>query len=103
MKLRTEPLACKNLQEIRDALDGIDREVIELLKERQAYVQEIVKFKGRDEEDIVASERKELVLKQRKAWAEESGLDSDMIEEIFSLLIKKNIQIQFEIQKSSNK
>ena len=38
-----------------------------------------------------------MVLTQRKAWAEESGLDPEMMEDIFRLLIEKNIQIQFDI------
>jgi len=52
---------------------------------------------------IIARERKELVLKQRREWAEKKGLDPDMMEEVFKLLIAKNIQIQFEISQSNNK
>ena len=68
---------------------------------RQEYVKEIVKFKSGDE-GIVASERRAQVLKQRKAWAEERGLDPEMMEEIFKLLIEKNIQMQFDIYKKKD-
>ncbi len=96
MKLEKKPEACENISEIREALDNIDHEIIELLSHRHSYVKEIVKFKS-GIEGIVASERKEQVLKQRKAWADESGLDPALIESVFKLLIEKNIQIQFEI------
>jgi isochorismate pyruvate lyase len=103
MKPAAKPKDCDSISEIRGAIDIIDKEIIQLLAQRHDYVKEIVKFKSGDEKSIVASERKELVFKQRRAWAIERGLDGEMIEEIFRLLIKQNIQIQFDIQKSNNK
>ena len=103
MKPLIKPKDCENIQEIRDAIDAIDLDIIKLFAERHEYVKEIVKFKSSDEEGIIARERKELVLNQRRAWAEEKGLDGQMIEDIFRLLIDKNIQIQFDISNSNNK
>ena len=103
MKRLIKPSACGNIQEIRDAIDVIDREIIQLFALRHEYIKEIVKYKSSDEEGIIARERKEQVLKQRKAWAEKRGLDADMMEEVFRLLLNKNIQIQFGIIKSNNK
>ncbi len=96
MKPLKSPKACENITEIRDAIDKIDLEIIRLFAQRHQYVKEIVKFKS-DDEGIIASERKEYVLKQRKAWAEKSGLDPEMMEDVFKLLIEKNIQLQFDI------
>ncbi|MDX2432795.1 MAG: chorismate mutase [Bacteroides sp.] len=101
MKLSKKPHACENIQEIRDALDQIDLEIVRLFALRSEYVKEIVKFKG-DDKSIVASERRELVIKQRKKWAQESGVDPEMMEEIFKLLIEKNIQMQFNIYKKKD-
>lgn len=103
MKPLIKPEACTNIEEIRDAIDMIDMEIIQWFANRHKYVLEIVKFKSPDEEGIVARERKELVLKQRRAWAEEHGLDGKMMEEVFSLLIDRNIQIQFDITNSNTK
>jgi isochorismate pyruvate lyase len=103
MKPLTKPQDCDNIQEIRDAIDVIDQEILQLFAQRHEYVKEIVKFKSGDEEGIIARERMELVLKQRKAWAEEMGLDAEMIDGVFRLLINKNIQIQFDIHNSNNK
>ena len=93
---------CKNIQEIRDVIDALDLDVIKLFAQRHEYVKEIVKFKSRDKEGIIAQDRKEVVLNQRRAWAEEEGLDGQMMEEIFRLLIEKNIQIQIDISNSNN-
>ena len=103
MKPLIKPKDCDNIKEIRDAIDVIDTELLKLLEQRNDYVKEIVKFKDSDEKGIIAQERKELVLEQRKKWAEERGLDAEMIEGIFRLLIDKNIQIQLDISNSNNK
>ncbi len=103
MKPLIKPQACDNIQEIRDAIDVIDQEILQLFAQRHEYVKEIVKFKSGDEEGIIARERKEQVLKQRKAWAEVWGLDTETMEEVFRLVIDKNIQIQLNIYNSNNK
>ena len=97
-----KPEACTNIEEIRDAIDKIDFEIIDLFARRYDYIKEIVKFKS-GEEGIIARERKEQVLQQRRAWAEEMGLDPGLYEEVFRLLIDKNIEIQFEIYNSTKK
>ncbi len=97
-----KPETCENIQDIRNAIDEIDQEIILLYALRDSYVREIVKFKS-DKEEIHASERKALVLQQRKAWAAEKGLDPELFEKLFGLIIEKNIQIQFDIYNSNNK
>ena len=97
-----KPKSCENIQDIRNVIDEIDQEIIQLYALRDSYVREIVKFKS-DEEEIHARERKAYVLQQRKAWAAEKGLDPELFEKLFGLIIEKNIQIQFDIYNSSNK
>jgi isochorismate pyruvate lyase len=97
MKSARNPKTCESIEEIRDALDQIDKEIIQLLTDRHQYVNEIVKFKSNDE-GIVAKERQALVFDQRRAWALERGIDPELIEDIFKLLIEKNIQMQFDIK-----
>lgn len=97
-----KPEACENIRDIRNAIDEIDQEIIHLHALRDSYVREIVKYKS-DDEGIVARERKALVLQQRKEWAAEKGLDPELFEKIFMLIIEKNIQIQFDIFNSNNK
>ena len=100
MKALIKPQSCENIQEIRDAIDTIDQGILQLFVERLEYVKEIVKFKRPDEEGIIARDRKEEVLKLRKEWAKEGGLDPKLIEDIFRLVIDKNIEIQLEINNS---
>jgi isochorismate pyruvate lyase len=102
MEYPKKPGDCENIGEVRNALDQIDMEIIQLFALRNKYVREIVKFKSGDE-GIRARERREVVLEQRKAWAKERDLDPEMMEEIFKILIEKNIQIQFDIYKKEDR
>jgi isochorismate pyruvate lyase len=101
MKPLKKPEDCEDIGEIRDAIDEIDLEIIQLLAHRVQYVKEIVKFKVGDD-GIIASERRDRVLEQRKKWAEEMGVDPSMMEDFFRLLIEKNIKMQFDIYKKKN-
>ncbi len=50
------------------------------------YVQAITRFK-KTSQDVRAPERQAAVIRQRRAWAEEVGLDPDVVERIYRLLI----------------
>ncbi|MCQ2959949.1 MAG: chorismate mutase [Bacteroidales bacterium] len=83
-----KPSECTNITEVRNEIDNIDKVVIALLKERFQYVKEVVKYKEKTAASIEASDRREAVIVQRRQWAEENGLNPDVIEEIYKRLIQ---------------
>jgi isochorismate pyruvate lyase len=99
--MKKKPETCVSIEEIRDAIDSIDNEIIQLFAERYKYVKEIVKFKH-DEEGIIAEERRDAVIEQRALWAKEYGLDHQVFEAIYKTLINSNIKKELEILKSRN-
>jgi isochorismate pyruvate lyase len=98
-----EPEKCISAEEIRNEIDKIDRQIIELFTIRHKYVEEIVRFKN-DETGIIAQERKDQVIQLRKKWAEENGLHGETFARMYSILIETNIKHEMEIlkQKESN-
>lgn len=97
------PKDCTSIEEIRESIDSIDYEIMQLFGKRFAYVKEIVKFKT-DEESIIAAPRRDSVLRQRRIWAEENGLSPDIFEDIYRNLISHFISEEMEIlKKQSNK
>lgn len=94
-----EPKACENIKEIRDGIDAIDRQILASFGKRMEYVNEIVKFKS-DEDSIVAADRQQEVYQKRREWAEEFGLDPDLYEEIYKMLVNWNIKKELEIFKN---
>lgn len=95
------PESCKNIEDIRAEIDGIDYQIVKLFSERYAFVKEIVKFKT-DEATIIAESRQKEVIENRRKWAVELGLDPDLFEDIFRTLIRYNIQKELEILKNTN-
>ena len=83
----------KNIQEIRDAIDKIDYQIIKLFGDRNQCVKEIINFKT-DKEGVIAIKRQEELLGLRRKWAEELNLEPDLFEKIFRILINSNIKKQ---------
>jgi isochorismate pyruvate lyase len=80
------PDECENMLDIRAEIDRLDRQIIALLGQRFAYVKAASKFK-RSQTSVKAPERFEAMLKQRRVWADEEGLDADVIEKIYRDLV----------------
>ncbi len=81
------PEACRNIEDVRMSIDSIDQEIIGLLGKRFSYVKKIVEFKPRDKNSIIAKERRESVICSRRELAVKNGLDADIIEKIYRILI----------------
>jgi chorismate mutase len=96
LNITKSPSECNNKTEIRKQIDQIDKEIISLFALRFQYVSEIVKFKS-DAESVVALSRKNEVIELRGKWAEELGLDKNMFEQIYQLLVEHNIQKEMEM------
>ena len=80
------PAECKTIEEVRAEIDRLDQQIIQALGERFHYVKAIVQFKH-SEADIDAPARRELVMRQRRQWAEEVGFPADAVEEMYHNLI----------------
>ena len=80
------PEECENMADIRAAIDQLDHQVVTLLGQRFAYVKAASQFKISDA-TVKAPERFEALLKQRRVWAEEEGLNADVIEKMYRDLV----------------
>ena len=94
-----KPDQCESMEDIRNEIDRIDHQIINLFAERLQYVEEIVRFK-KDEESVIAQKRKDFVINQRATWASEKGLDRAVFNKIYTLLVESNIAHELELLKS---
>lgn len=83
---KTKATQCTSMPEIRTEIDRIDHEVISLLGERYEFVKAASQFK-KSPDQVKAQSRFHAMLKERRAWAEEQGLSSDLIEKIYRDLV----------------
>lgn len=74
------------LEELRAQIDVLDRKLIALLAERAEIVHHIGQIKQTDEE-VVAIDRQSVVYATRRAWADEAGVDADLIERVYRTMI----------------
>jgi isochorismate pyruvate lyase len=80
------PADCSSIEDVRAAIDAIDHEVVKALGLRSQYVKAITRFK-KTKADVQAPARQAIVISQRRAWAAEEGIDPDVVERIYRLLI----------------
>ena len=92
-----QPSECTSIEEVRQAIDSIDREIVTLMGKRALYVEEVVKYKKADRESIIAQKRKDEVIQARREWAKEHNLDPDVIETIYRTLVDYFINKELKI------
>ena len=80
------PNRCADLDQIREGMDAVDRQIVALLAERVAYVRAAAKFKT-SSANVAAPDRVAAVLKTRRLWAEETGLSGDVVESLYRELV----------------
>ncbi len=77
---------CANLDEVRDNIDRVDREIVALLAERQGYVTQAARMKSSVAE-VVDQARIEDIIAKVRAIAAEHGADADVVERIYRRMI----------------
>ncbi|TAF30085.1 MAG: isochorismate-pyruvate lyase [Oscillatoriales cyanobacterium] len=82
------PDECANIHEVREEIDIIDREVIDALSKRF------------HEASVRAPDRFQAMLQQRREWALESGLNPDVVENIYRDLVNYYIEEELKHYKS---
>ncbi len=95
------PESCKSIEEVREAIDEIDYQIMKLFSQRYDFVKEIVKFKT-DEASVIAESRQKEVIEKRREWAVELGLNPDLFEDIFWTLMRYNVTKELEILKNTS-
>jgi isochorismate pyruvate lyase len=78
----TPPEECQSLEEIREGMDALDRQIIAILVRRVAYVKAAAKFKT-SAAAVAAPDRVQKVLDTRREWAQEAGLDGDVVRGLY--------------------
>lgn len=85
--------ACRSMDEVRAAIDRIDRQIVALLAERGAYVRQAARVKARRSDIIDHARIEEVVAKVRRA-AEAEGVDPGLVEAVYRLMIDRFIALE---------
>jgi tRNA-Thr(GGU) m(6)t(6)A37 methyltransferase TsaA len=85
-----------SLEEARQAIDTLDQEIIRLLGNRAGFVRQVVNFK-KTAEDVRAPARYAQVMEDRRELAKAAGLNPDVIEQMYRLLVDNFIKEELEL------
>lgn len=78
------------LAELRGQIDGIDRRIVELLKDRQTVVEKVVAFKRAAHLPVYHPAREEDLIFDLRAQAAAHRLDADFIEELYRRIVRQS-------------
>lgn len=95
-------MACKSLEEVRNNIDRIDKEIIMLIAERGNFVKQASKFK-KDSQDVTAPQRVEAVIQKVRHLSEEYGANPDMVEKLYRDMIENFVHIEMNEFNNNNR
>ena len=82
---------CDSLGQVREKIDGLDRQIVGLIAERGAYVSQAARFK-KDSDAVRAPQRVEQVIGKVRGLADELGANPDVTESVYRAMIAAFIQ-----------
>ncbi len=101
------PSACRNLEDVREAVNAIDHEIIKLLGKRTKYAMAALRFKT-DIKSVGVSAHRKLLFAQRREWASAQGVDEKLVQKIYLAIVDESKRMhlaglrarQLNVQKS---
>jgi isochorismate pyruvate lyase len=89
------PEECGSMDELRVAIDALDRKLVSLLARRQTYIERAAELKS-GREQVRDSARIEDVVQKVIAAAKDAGLNPAIAEPVWRSLIEASIAHEFE-------
>ncbi len=90
------------LENLRDQIDSIDQQILELLSQRMNVVEKIGRYKARNKVTILQLKRWEDIITTRLRAGKSLGLTEEFIKKLLQLVHKESIQKQTEVMNRLN-
>lgn len=81
------PEACRTMAQLRDQIDRIDRDLLDLLSQRATYIDRAIVLKQKEGLPARTTSRVAEVIAKVRDGAASRGLDPDLIERLWTELI----------------
>ena len=82
---------CHSLEEVRQEIDTIDDQILELMAQRNNYIKQAAHFK-QSVEEVKAPERIEYVLERVRHKALTHGLNPHLVSKIYEQMIEEMVE-----------
>src|SRR3954471_19611453 len=83
------PAACRDLKDVRAAVNALDRDLIKLLARRHQYALAALRFK-RDRKDVGDPRHRRAMFGQRKMWAQSAKVNPRMTQKFFRAIVNES-------------
>lgn len=84
---------CHSLEEVRQYIDRLDDQIVELIAARNAYVKQAAQFKHSIDE-IKGEERMEAVMDRVRLKAMESGVSPNLLSKLYKIMIDEMVEAE---------
>ena len=91
MPTLTPPQNCNTMQDLRAEIDKLDRQLIEMLVTRASYIDRASQLKPGEGLPARIPERVEEVVQRVRASSDALGMDPDLVEKLWRILIDWSI------------
>lgn len=88
-------IGCNSIEEVRENIDRIDRQIVSLLSERGSFVKQAARFK-KTTDDVKAPARVEQVISKVVNLASELGASPKVVEIVYRAMISSFINEELE-------
>jgi isochorismate pyruvate lyase len=83
------PSACRNLEDVRAAVNSIDRAIVKLLGQRTRYAMAALRFKT-DRKSIADPNHRKRLFAQRQQWARQYGVNGKLTQRIYQSIVDES-------------
>ncbi len=97
-----DPDLLKSLRDLRDEIDALDKELVEILFQREEKTREIAGLKWKENISIYQKERWLDILQKARKNALEKGIELKFIEQLYRILHQESLKIQHHVFKEEN-
>ena len=84
---------CNSLQEVRDEIDTIDAQLVELIAKRSHLIRQAAAFKNSVDE-VKAQDRIDDIMQKVRTKAIEYNINPNMISELFTIMIDEMVETE---------
>lgn len=98
-KHSNDALFISQLEELREKIDQVDQELVEILSLRKQLIEKIGDYKKDNNVTVFQLERWNEILSSRTEWGNRKNLSGEFIQEIYRTIHDESIRIQTEIMR----
>ncbi len=88
-----------SLKEMRQQIDTIDSQLIDLLAQRMKVCRQVGEYKKRNDITVIQSDRYHEILVKRSQQGASKGLDTTFVKNIMNLIHDESVRQQEELQR----